>query len=51
LLQKSNKIPALFAKSRGFSCFALSALAESQQLPENSEVKVGLRGITDLMFF
>jgi hypothetical protein len=35
----------------GFSCFAKCALAESQQLPDNSEVKVGVRDITDLMLF
>jgi hypothetical protein len=34
-----------------FSCLARVISAESQQLPETREVKVGARGITDLMLF
>jgi hypothetical protein len=52
LLQKSNKTTRFLPQIRVFSCFAPSALAQSQQLPDNSEVKmVGARDITDLMFF
>jgi hypothetical protein len=51
MLQKSNKSAAVVAGNTIFSCFARCALAESQQLPDNREVKAGTRGITDLMLF
>jgi hypothetical protein len=51
LWRKSNKFSDFVNQNAGFSCFAKCALAESQQLPDNSEVKVGARGITDLVLF
>jgi hypothetical protein len=51
LVAEKQQISRFCSRKRGFSCFARRALAESQQLPANREVKAGWRGITDLMLF
>jgi len=51
LLRISNRIVDFASQNVNFSCFARSALAESQQLPDNSEVKPGARGTMEPMLF
>jgi hypothetical protein len=51
LWRKSNKVSGFISQNACFPCFARGALAKSQQLPDNSEVKIGMRGITDLVLF
>jgi hypothetical protein len=51
IVVKKQQNGRFLGKNRVFSCFTRSALAESQQLPDNREAKLGARDITDLVFF
>jgi hypothetical protein len=51
LVAEKQQIGRFCAPKHGSSCLAMRALAESQQLPVNREVKAGVRGTSDLTLF